>query len=290
MKPGLQVLEDSTRGREKTIMLRLDRLPWRDQLSFSTYDARIGIRSNEAGILSQLHDRLPPVRENVSWALVDDIYSIWVAPGASPGSPRHRLYAGRDRIARTADLGQIYQAFESRVHFNIARRARGKLFVHAGVVGWRGSAIVIPGRSRSGKTSLVAAFVRAGAAYYSDEYAVFDGQGFVHPYPKRLSFRDSQSNSQLVSVGEIGGSAGTRPLPVGLVIVTQYQSGTHWQPKRMSPGEALLALLDNTVNVREEPQLALSTLRTVVEGCRTIAGERGEARDLALQILAQEFS
>jgi hypothetical protein len=271
-------------------MLRLDRLPWRDRLSFSTYDARIGIRSNEAGILSQLHDHLPPVRENVPWALVNDIYSIWVAPGASQGSPRHRLYAGRDRIARTADLGQMYRALESRIHFNIARRARGKLFVHAGVVGWRGSAIVVPGRSRSGKTSLVAAFVRAGAAYYSDEYAVFDGQGFVHPYPSRLSFRDSQSNSQLVSVGEIGGSAGTRPLPVGLVIVTRYQSGTHWQPKRLSPGEALLALLDNTVNVREEPQLALSTLRTVVEGSRTIAGDRGEARELALEILGHEFS
>ena len=77
---------------------------------------------------------------------------------------------------------------------------------------------------------------------------------------------------------------------MGLVVVTQYEAGARWQPKRMLSGEALLALLDNTVTVREQPELALSTLRSVVEGSRTIAGERAEARDLGPQILAQEFS
>jgi uridine kinase len=41
--------------------------------------------------------------------------------------------------------------------------------------------IAIPGRSFSGKTSLVTALVRAGAVYYSDEFAVIDRDGLVRP-------------------------------------------------------------------------------------------------------------
>ena len=53
---------------------------------------------------------------------------------------------------------------------------------HAGVVGWRGRAIVIPGRSHAGKSTLVAELVRRGAVYYCDEFAVLHETGRVHPY------------------------------------------------------------------------------------------------------------
>ncbi|WP_157871812.1 hypothetical protein [Gloeothece verrucosa] len=101
-----------------------------------------------------------------------------------------------------------------------------KLFVHAGVVGWRGRAIVIPGRSFSGKTTLAAALVKAGAIYYSDEYAVIDRDGLVHPYPRPLCIREGvgeQIKRRKCSVEELGGQAGTDPIPVGLVVHTKYQ-------------------------------------------------------------------
>ena len=66
----------------------------------------------------------------------------------------------------------------------MAAETRERVFVHAGVVGWKGHAIVIPGRSRSGKTTLVAELVKAGAEYYSDEFAVLDAEGRVHPFPE----------------------------------------------------------------------------------------------------------
>ena len=72
----------------------------------------------------------------------------------------------------------------------IAEVARNRVFVHAGVVGWKGRAIVIPGRSYSGKSTLVSELIRAGAAYYSDEYAVFDSRGRVYPFAKPLEMRD----------------------------------------------------------------------------------------------------
>jgi hypothetical protein len=71
----------------------------------------------------------------------------------------------------------------------VAEHARRHVFVHAGCVVVDGRAILMPGRSMSGKTSLTAALIRAGASYWSDEYAVLDSRGSVRPYPRRLAIR-----------------------------------------------------------------------------------------------------
>jgi predicted ATPase len=44
----------------------------------------------------------------------------------------------------------------------VATEAPRRVFVHAGVVGWKGQAILVPGRSYSGKTTLIAALMKAG--------------------------------------------------------------------------------------------------------------------------------
>ena len=66
------------------------------------------------------------------------------------------------------------------------------MFVHAGVVAVDGRALLLPGGSFTGKTTLVAALLRAGAQYGSDEYAVLDEAGLVLPaYPRPLSIRNA---------------------------------------------------------------------------------------------------
>jgi hypothetical protein len=69
---------------------------------------------------------------------------------------------------------------DAELRMYIALNAPEHVFVHAGVVGVGERAIVLPGRSFAGKTTLVAALVRAGAEYWSDEYAVLDADGLVH--------------------------------------------------------------------------------------------------------------
>jgi hypothetical protein len=76
---------------------------------------------------------------------------------------------------------------ESEIRQWVAKTAKKRTFVHAGVVNWHKRAIVIPGRSRSGKTTFVAELVKAGASYLSDEFAVLDSRGRVHPFAKPLS-------------------------------------------------------------------------------------------------------
>ena len=71
----------------------------------------------------------------------------------------------------------------------MAEFARRRVFLHAGAVAWNGLGIVIPGGTMSGKTSLVRELLQAGALYYSDEYAVLDDLGRLHPYPQPLGVR-----------------------------------------------------------------------------------------------------
>ena len=47
----------------------------------------------------------------------------------------------------------------------------------------------MPGLSFSGNMTLVRAVVEAGAVYYSDEHAMLDEVGRVHPYARPLPFR-----------------------------------------------------------------------------------------------------
>ena len=164
--------------------------------------------------------------------------------------------------------------------------ARNRVFVHAGAVGWNGRAIVLPGKSFAGKTSLVVELVKAGATYYSDEFAVLDSKGRVHPFLKPLSLRENGNGRQHnVAVEEIGGWAGRKPLSIGLVVVSAYKPDARWRPVTLSPGEGALALLSNTVSARRAPETVLATLGRVVSAAPVITSKRGEAAAAAQAIL-----
>jgi hypothetical protein len=240
-------------------------------------------------VLGHLETYLPPGWKEAASPEVDHLYSLRVGGRDDRTGIRryHVLYRGILRLARTMDLAGLLEAFDSDLHLLVAERARRRVFVHAGVVSWQGRAIVIPGRSRSGKTSLVAALVRAGATYYSDEYAVFDAQGRVHPYPKPLSIRRADAaRPQRCPVEALGGFPGAKALPVGLVAVSQYRPGARWRPRPLSRGLAALALLANTVPARRRPEAALDVLEQVASRAHALKGARGEAEETVGRILS----
>jgi len=184
--------------------------------------------------------------------------------------------------------GTLFTAFHRHAELLTALRARDCLFVHAGVVGWRGRALIIPGRSMTGKTTLVSALVRAGATYYSDEFAVLDKAGHVHPYPVPLSVRGTGGEpGVLTPVESLGGQAGTVPLPLGSIVVTRYQPSARWRPRPLSPARALLACMDNTVAAQRDPESTMPILRLAVLGAHAIESARGEAHTVAPLLLQQ---
>jgi hypothetical protein len=269
-------------------MEKLDRLGWTSGIAFACHGARIGIRANDLGVLDQIRSLLPPGWKKLPSSTVDSLYSVYVATESKRSNLRkyNLLYYGTSRIARVVGLNELLYTLESNLHFSVAVGARGRIFVHAGVVGWRGRGIVIAGPSMSGKTALVAELVRAGAEYYSDEFAVFDGQGRVHPYPRPLMIREEgNEQQQKYPVEALGGRAGTKALPVSLVAITAFRAGAKWHPRVLTPGQALLALMDNTLLARLKAKTALEWLQPVALRATVLKGVRGEAREMAASLL-----
>ena len=269
-------------------MQKIDRLGWAAGIAFRSYGLRIGVRVTDPAAMDNVLDRLPPGWKPAASPIVDYLYSI-VVGGRLKDSMIQRfnlLYYDVTRLARTKNFELLLKTFESDLQLVVADNARRRIFVHAGVVGWKNQAIVIPGMSFSGKTTLVSKLVQAGAKYYSDEYAVLDEQGRVHPFPRPLGVRrPNEFETARIDVALLGGVSGSRPLPVRLVVATKYRAGANWRPRQLTHGRGVLELLANTVSARSQTRLALSTLPRAIQGAQVLKGVRGEADEIVETIL-----
>jgi len=268
-------------------MEKLDCSEWAAGLALVSHGVRIGFRTNRPEILRELGTCIPPGARRCPAEHVDRLYSLRVGDTTRPNVRFfHLLYADATLMVRSMDLRDVFIALEYDLEVYVAERARGRIFVHAGAVALNGQAIVMPGHSRSGKTTLVAALVRAGATYFSDEYAIVDVRGRVHPYPRLLSIRsESDGESFKLPVEALGGRPGRQPLPVGTVLVTRFEEGGVWRPRTLSAGETVLQLLAHTVSVRSEPKRALTAVLRIARRAKTLGGVRGHAEDLVDALL-----
>jgi len=283
LKPDLPGLQNPAPFMEK-----VDRMGWSYGFSLKSYGVRIAIRTNDRAALASVREHLPREWQPVSTPFVDRVYSIWIGrrDSRTQAGRLNLLYGDDEPLARSSDVASIFERLESDLRLFVAELARHRVFVHAGVVGWKGQAIVIPGRSYSGKSTLVAELVRAGATYYSDEYAVLDARGRVHPFIKPLELREEgEFNQTKVTAAELGGRSGTKPLPVRLVLLTQFKSGARWRPRKLTAGRGVLELLFNTVSARRSPEKALATLQCVASQADLLKGVRGNATEVVASLL-----
>ena len=252
--------------------------------SVRAYGVRIEFRV-PAPLLAHLPVPIVPGAEQGSRGPADAVISVRVDHTADGGT-LYEIAENGTVLGMEASLQAAASVVESWAQLTVATLARGLVFVHGGVVGWQNRAIVMPGRSLSGKSTLVLALVEAGANYYSDEYAVFDSDGRIHPYwrpPKLRVASDQEAASRLLG----GVVSGSPPLPItlGLVLISRYEAGSRWLPRQLSCGETLLGLLDNTVPLRLRPEESVKTLAKAVANAQGFEGMRGEAADFAEQAL-----
>lgn len=200
------------------------------------------------------------------------------------GDSHFSIYADDELHMSGLDLDTALLELGKLLHLRLGATARGLAFVHAGVVGYAGKAIIIPGRSYTGKSSLVHALVGAGATYYSDEYAVFDAEGRVHPFPRHLVLRQPPDQ---IPPHELGWSSELRPLEPGLIVLTRYQEGVRLRLRPVPPGKAVLALVDNSLSARVSPEETLTILARVAASTPTVKGSRPEAEAVARRLLAR---
>lgn len=255
---------------------------WSEAVSLIAYGVHIGIRTNSRGLLRRCHCYLPVGWKLSSATVVDRLYSIVVSSPSDRGLKiRYQLLRGGRVILKSDDEAALLACLESDSSLFVADVSPRRVFVHAGVAGWKGKVILIPGRSHAGKSTLTAALIRAGASYYSDEFAVIDQDGLVYPYARPLQIRRPQDAHQLrIPVERLGGVAGHVPLPVGLIVLSQFEQGAVWRPRHLSPGEALLGILGNTVSARRAPAAAMHALKSVVSSGFAVKGTHGNAEEV----------
>jgi hypothetical protein len=266
----------------------MDRLPWRAGACFLSHGVRFAVRSNDRGVLDALPALLPPGSRAEPSSVVERVFSVWVRTGAGRAASRFRIYDGTTRLVRSGQLAWALLALESALRLRVAESAPDHVFVHSGAVVWRGRAILVPGRSRSGKTTLVAELVRAGAAYLSDEFAPLDRQGLVHPFAKPLTIRGREGcdlHARRCRAEELGGTVVQQALPVALVAFTEHRPGASWRPETLTRGQGVLEMLAHTVPARLRPEAALEALGRALAGARLLRGARGEAATTARLLL-----
>ncbi|MBL0239354.1 MAG: hypothetical protein IPQ00_02085 [Chloracidobacterium sp.] len=253
--------------------------------TFESFGVRVTVESNRQTVVDR-------VRDIANYALLGRLTEI------DPLLAEHRLQIIEiDNIYRAAlgdedfgdnpDLNSLLKYIGSRIRILVAEYTREFVFVHAGVVEWNGKAIVLPGQSFSGKTTLVAELVKLGATYFSDEYALFDEDGNVHPFPRPLAIRDSFDSAirEDVNVEALGGVPATRSARVGMMFFGKYRSKARWKPIFISPGVGIIELITHTIPMRVNSEFAIKALTNAVRGAKIAKSARGEADISAEKLL-----
>ncbi len=249
--------------------------PTRCRTTFESFGVLAELASDDPALHHAARAMLPP-----GWREVEGRPSVrfgfWTdgsitVDGARADRPSYRS-------ASLLKLGAI-------IRHHLATDGSAFTFVHAGVVEAGGCGIVIPGRSYTGKSTLVAELVRLGATYVSDEYAVLDADGLVQPFAKPLSIRTGRHDplGQLVPVPEA--QVADHPVRAGLIVLTSYAPGARWRPSVHSRAEGAFALLQNTVSARRRPDSALNATSRLARGAVFLVGQRGEAAETARALL-----
>jgi hypothetical protein len=254
------------------------------EIAFEAFGVRVAVGASRPEVLDRVREYLPPGWRPCPASVVERRFALAVdAMGTCRITRDGKEVSG----GRSLELDLALELLDSQLRLYIGRMAPDTIFVHAGVVAHEGRAIVMPGTSFAGKTMLVAALVRAGAIYYSDEFAVLDQQGVVHPYAKPLSLRSDGWMQTDHPVDAFGGVAGEEPLPIGAIVVTSYRPEAKWRPRRLSTGEAAMALLANAVPARERPAEVMRAVSRAADGALALQSERGSADAIAPLLLAE---
>jgi hypothetical protein len=139
-----------------------------------------------------------------------------------------------------------------------AEHLAARVAIHAGVAARGGRAIVLPGPSFAGKSTLCAALGEAGATVLTDELALVDpSASTVTGWHRPLRLRQPDGSVRSIQLAETDGVA----LDVSALVFPVYEADTDEviEVEPLTPGDAVLALLANTVSAQVAPERAFDT-------------------------------
>jgi hypothetical protein len=184
-----------------------------------------------------------------------------------------------------------------------------RVLVHASAAELDGGAIVLPGPMGAGKSTLVAALVRAGLGYLTDEVVALDpATGVIAPYAKYLSLDPSFGTLMptppdsvrafigdqiLVPPAALRSDALGAPARPRLVVAPRYERGATTVVEPVRPAEALSMLAQHAFHIERDGQRTLDVLAQVVESSscyRMVSGNLEDATAALLELVASVSS
>jgi hypothetical protein len=246
-----------------------------------SHGVKLDVEVQDESLLPSVHLILPP-----GWTRTKEFPEDGHLIIAGAGDHVYDVLVDGSAVGTQLSREVAVHVLDAQIRAKIAFLAPDYIFVHAGVVALGNRALVLPAPSFSGKTALVAALVRAGAAYYSDEFAVIDRDGWIHPYPRPLSIRAEDARwGEYASPEAIGGPVGGPPARAGLIVETKFVPGARWAPEEHGQGPAALTLIVNAVATRERTEATVQAVTRAAEDATLLKGDRGEAEETAAMLL-----
>ena len=197
----------------------------------------------------------------------------------------YRLLINEAQIATSTDPQLLIPDMIQQLDEAIIPRLGGLRAVHAGAVQIGNRALILPGRSHAGKSSLVAELLSRGAAYLSDEYALIDDSGRVHAYPRPILLRNGHTVRTPVLARDISALVASTPLPIGWIMELEYQDGVQWKAPSVSQSQGLMILLRHTPHALADAPDLVAKFTRAVAGAVTFTGHRMDAKMAADEIL-----
>jgi len=231
------------------------------------------------------HDAVTARLVGTRWDLTDGEPEATWRLRHRPGAGWQSMRDGRP-LSRAEGPEDAIERLVTDIELWIAMTSTDVVFLHAGVLSRRGRALVVPGHRLAGRTTLVAALVRAGAGYLSDLYAVLDADGRVHAYPRPFPL------GRPTTPGLYGGphalAAGpppdAPPVDVGMVARLAYHPDG-WRAEPLTRGQATLALIDAAVAGEARTAEVAAVATAAVRDAVALAGTRGDAGTAARRLL-----
>jgi hypothetical protein len=233
--------------------------------AFRGFGATVRIRAPEWVTL----DRLVPylARELTEAPVVEGPAEVSLVPTRQG----YRIEIGERWFGPYHDEDGGLRGIASGLHYMLARQSP-MTFIHAGAVEIDGRAFVFPGSSGYGKSVLVTRLVEAGCGYLSDEWAVISPEGTVFPLSKPIRLRVPGGNSYVrpSGVSTPGG------FPCAAFVFTKFVQDARWDPRPISPGQAVLRSIPEVVRCSDASQQTLEALTRATSGAVCIRSRRGE--------------
>ena len=260
----------------------LERCEWAGQFAFECYGVKIGIRFDDLAHRADLMKILPPINREISFAETEQVFSL-----VTKSAPKDRGFFLNSEIAFEFENFEnaYFEHLEAKVLLVLALLSPPNFFyLHAGAIELNGVGIIFPGESCAGKTTLVKYFIENGARYYSDDCAVLDFEGNLHPFPNPISVRKSRqtrNEKTLHRAESFGAKSGAEKVPVGLIIFTEFDEKVVWNPQKLLRGQAVFRVLEHffyKTSIRRAPAETLRFLANLSENARLFESPRGEAR------------